>query len=427
MTVIAGRYELKGELGQGGMGTVYRARDLTLARDVALKLMSARFLAQPDALPRFEREARVGAKLQHPHVVATYDFGQVDGSAHPEGAGSPDGSLAFLVMQLLDGGDLRAYVDRHERLPFETIQLIGYQVADALCAAHALEITHRDLKPENLLVETSDPLHVRIADFGMAFMEAAGPKEGRMTEQGHFAGTPVYMAPEQVLDQPVTPAVDVYALGVILYELVAGQPPFDGTAASLLAAHAYADPPPLEKARPDVPPALVELIVRMLAKSPGDRPSPQVIRRRIGAWLGDRLPPEARERDAAPLSDRDQRMISQIGERPELASPSSATAVPIAVRGELPADLAAAFRVAGFDIVRDDRPHAAVFAIGQSESALVELVAAGAPVIATCPRGQVTQLAALIRVGISEVVIEPPALDAVVRKIRRAVATRGVS
>ncbi len=413
--IIAKRYEIIDELGEGGMGTVYRARDLTLAREVALKLMSQRFLAQPDALPRFEREARVGAKLQHPHVVATYDFGHVD-------------DAAFLVMQILDGGDLRAYVNRHELLDFTAIQLIGYQVADALCAAHALEITHRDLKPENLLLETVDPLHVRIADFGMAFMEAGGPKEGRMTEQGHFAGTPVYMAPEQVLDQPVTPAVDVYALGVILYELVAGHPPFDGTPASLLASHAYADPPPLEGAAGrDVPRAMVELIVRMLAKSPLDRPSPEVIRRRIGAWLGDRLPPEARQRDAAPLSDRDQRMISQIAERPEISSPSTTNALPIAVRGELPADLATAFRVAGFDIVRDDRPHVAVFAIGQPVAALATLVAKGPPVIATCPRGHATQLAALIRAGISEVVIEPPALDAVVRKIRRALTTKGVS
>ncbi len=412
--IIAKRYEIIDELGEGGMGTVYRARDLTLAREVALKLMSQRFLAQPDALQRFEREARVGAKLQHPHVVATYDFGHVDDEA-------------FLVMQILAGGDLRGYVDRHARLDFTAIQLIGYQVADALCAAYVLDITHRDLKPENLLLETTDPLHVRIADFGMAFMEAGGPKEGRMTEQGHFAGTPVYMAPEQVLDQPVTPAVDVYALGVILYELVAGHPPFDGTPASLLAAHAYADPPPLDKARPDVPRAMVELIVRMLAKSPLDRPSPEVIRRRIGAWLGDRLPPEARQRDAAPLSDRDQRMISEIGERPEIYAPSTTNALPIAVRGELPTDLATAFRVAGFDIVRDDRPHVAVFAIGQSIAALATLVAAGKPVVATCPRGQATQLAALIRAGISEVVIEPPALDAVVRKLRRAVATKGLS
>lgn len=404
--VIAARYELGDELGRGGMGTVYRARDLALARDVAIKLMSRRFLEQPDALARFEREARVGAKLQHPHVVATYDFGHEAGEA-------------YLVMQLLDGGDLRALCDAPTR-EFATIQLVGYQVADALAAAAALDITHRDLKPENLLLQSHEPLHVRVADFGMAFVDAAEPREGRMTEQGQFAGTPVYMAPEQVLDQAITPAVDIYALGVILYELIAGQPPFDGPAASLLAAHAYADPPPLDKARPDVPRAMVELVVRMLAKAPADRPSPEVVRRRIGAWLGERLPPEARARDAAPLSERDQRMISEIAERPAIAAPAPAGTLAIAVRGELPAGLATGFRVAGFEVVAGDQPHVAVFAIGQSEATLTELVARGRPVIATCPRGSATHLPALIRAGIAEVVIEPPAVEVVVRKIRRA-------
>jgi serine/threonine protein kinase len=406
--VVAGRYALVEELGQGGMGTVYRARDTTLGRDVAIKLMSQRFLEQPDAMARFEREARVGARLQHPHVVATYDFGH--------GAGE-----AYLVMQLLQG-DLYDFSVEHRPLPFSTIQLIGYQVADALCAAHVLEITHRDLKPENLLVERADPIHVRIADFGMAFMEAAGPKEGRLTEQGHFAGTPTYMSPEQVLDAPITPAVDIYALGVILYELVAGKPPFDGPPASLLSAHAYSDPPPLDKLRPDVPRAMVELIARMLAKAPQDRPSPQVVRRRIGIWLGDQLSPEARQRDATPLSDRDERMISQIGERLDITSPTPTGSVPIAVRGELASELAAAFRVAGFDVIRGDAPHVAVFAIAQSDDALAALVAGGRPVIATCPRGSPARLATLVRVGISEVVIEPPSPETVVRKIRRAVA-----
>ncbi len=409
--VIASRYVLIDELGHGGMGTVYRARDLTLGREIALKLMSPRYLEQPDALPRFEREARVGAKLQHPHVVATYDFGHADDEA-------------YLVMQLIGGGDLRGFCDRHEQLAFSVIQLIGYQVADGLCAAHALEITHRDLKPENLLLDSVDPPHVRIADFGMAF--AAGhldPKSGRLTEQGHFAGTPTYMAPEQVLDQPVTKAVDIYALGVILYELIAGRPPFDGTPAMLLSSHAYADPPPLTDAgNREVPRAMVELVLRMLAKSPVDRPSAEVVRRRIGAWLGDRLPPEARARDAAPLSDRDQRMISEIGERPAITTPAGRDTIPIAVRGELPPDLGTAFRVAGFDVIRDDTPHVAVLAIGQSDAVLAELVAAGRPVIATCPRGGAQRLAALIRAGVREVVIEPPALDVVVRKIRRAVA-----
>jgi hypothetical protein len=171
---------------------------------------------------------------------------------------------------------------------------------------------------------------------------------------------------------------------------------------------------------------MVELIERMLAKAAIDRPSAEVVRRRIGAWLGDRLPPEARERDAAPLSDRDQRMISEIGERPKLAAPKPES-IPIAVRGELPAELATAFRVAGFEIVKGDRPHAAVFAIGQTDAALAALVAAGPPVIATCPRGKATQLAALIRNGIADVVIEPPSLDVVVRKIRRIVAGRAAS
>ncbi len=221
-TTLGRRYRVDAKVGSGGMGTVFRGRDLQLGREVAIKVLSSRVHALDGAIARFEREARVGAQLSHPHIIQTLDFGLSDG-------------VRYLVLQLVTGGDLRQYQESRGRLSVQAVCEIGYQLADALAAAHAVGIVHRDLKPENVLVDPQGS-HLWIADFGLAYLaEAADPRDGRLTRDGEFGGTPMYVAPEQVANQQVGPAVDVYALGCVLFELATGAPPFQGSPASLLA------------------------------------------------------------------------------------------------------------------------------------------------------------------------------------------------
>ncbi|MGE0397555.1 MAG: serine/threonine-protein kinase, partial [Kofleriaceae bacterium] len=268
-TVLGHRYRLESELGAGGMGTVYRGSDLQLSRDVAIKVMAPWVMEREGAIERFEREARVGAQLSHPHIVQTLDFGRADAGA-------------YLVLQLVLGGDLLAYRTRQPPLSIATVCRIAHQLADALVAAHAVGVVHRDLKPENILLAATSELHVQIADFGMAFLEhAVDPRDGRLTRDGAIGGTPLYMAPEMIGEQNVGPAVDVYALGCIVFELLVGSPPFDGSIGAILAKQMYAPFPPLRELRPDTPPILAELVERMLGKRSASRPPADAVRHRL--------------------------------------------------------------------------------------------------------------------------------------------------
>ncbi|MQS04721.1 serine/threonine-protein kinase, partial [Streptomyces alkaliterrae] len=253
--LLADRYSLTEPLGSGGMGEVWRAWDTALGREVAVKLLSAP-TGDPDAERRFTAEARVTARLNHPGIAALHDFGQ-----------SADGR-PFLVMELVAGRSL-ARTPRYARVqvPWETCADLGAQAARALAAAHRAGIVHRDVKPANLLV-TDDGL-LKVVDFGIA--ELAG---GEAAESGEPPlGTAAYTAPEVALRHPAGPASDGYALGCVLYELLAGKPPFSGTdAARLLYRQVHEAPARLTEIRPDAPPELLRLIHKLLAKNPADRP-----------------------------------------------------------------------------------------------------------------------------------------------------------
>jgi eukaryotic-like serine/threonine-protein kinase len=252
---LAGRYEIERELGAGGMATVYLAHDLRHDRKVALKLLREELSASLGK-ERFLREIKVAAALQHPHILPLYDSGAAD-------------DLLFYVMPYVDGPSLRDKLAREGELPIGEAVRILRDVADALTEAHRHGVVHRDLKPENVMLRGR---HALVMDFGVAkaLSEATGRQS--LTTVGVALGTPTYMAPEQAVADPhVDHRADIYAFGVVAYELLGGRPPFTGaTAQQVLAAHVTAVPDPVTMYRP-VPPALAALVMRCLEKRPADR------------------------------------------------------------------------------------------------------------------------------------------------------------
>jgi hypothetical protein len=257
-----GPYEIVAAIGAGGMGEVYRARDTRLGRDVAVKVLPAALAADPDALARFEREARAVAAINHPNILALHDIGTDNGIAHA-------------VMELLEGETLRKRLASGPPPPRKALEW-AVQLTLGLAAAHDRGIVHRDLKPENVFL-TRDG-RVKILDFGVARRDRADgdvdSKLTTMTERGQFIGTPAYASPEQVLGEPATPRSDLFSFGVVLYELLTGTHPFlRGTVADTMTAILRADPPPLAGAVPGAPPAALRVIELCLEKQPAERPS----------------------------------------------------------------------------------------------------------------------------------------------------------
>ena len=255
--MIAGRYALDRELGRGGMARVVAARDLRLHRTVAVKLLPVDTGAAPDqaARRRFVREARAAAAFTHPHAVAVYDAGDADG-------------YLYLVMELVDGPSLATLLAARGRLGIdESLRLVD-QVLQALGAAHRAGIVHRDVKPANVLV-SSDGV-AKLADFGIA--KRADDRTGELTLAGQFIGTPTYLSPEQVAGRPVTAATDLYSTGVLLFEMLAGAPPFDGgTPLATALAHRDAPAPDVRTRRADVPDHVAQAVRRAMAKDPAAR------------------------------------------------------------------------------------------------------------------------------------------------------------
>ena len=252
---LGGHYGLERELGRGGMATVWLARDLRHHRLVAVKVLHPELGAMlgPE---RFLREIELTAGLQHPHVLPLFDSGAA-------------GGLLWYVMPYVEGETLRARLARERQLPVADAVRIAREVADALAYAHARSVIHRDVKPENVLLHGG---HALVADFGIALaVQQAGGE--RITQTGLSLGTPQYMAPEQTTgERGVDHRADVYALGVVLYEMLAGEPPFTGpTAQAVIAKAITADPPPLARARRSVPPHVDAAVRRALEKLPADR------------------------------------------------------------------------------------------------------------------------------------------------------------
>ena len=266
MDVLSDRYELRGVLGTGGMAEVREAHDRVLDRRVAVKLLRPDLARDPSVRERFLREARHAARFNHGNAVAVYDTGVQDGQP-------------FIVMELVDGGTLADYLRERGQLDVTEATDIADAVLAALAAAHAVGLVHRDIKPGNVLLPREGG--VRLADFGIA--KGVQEATAGLTATGQVIGTAAYLSPEQVEGHPATPASDVYGMGIVLYEMLTGSPPFSGgTPLAIALAHTTRPVPSLRAARPDVPPELAGVVERALAKDPAARyPDAEALRRAL--------------------------------------------------------------------------------------------------------------------------------------------------
>jgi hypothetical protein len=261
--IFAERYRMLGVIGKGGMGTVYLAEHTELARKVAIKVLRPEWSADPPSAKRFRVEARTVSALGHPNIVQVFD------------AGALAGGRLFLVMEHLDGRDLARELASTRTCDARRACVLLRQVALALGTAHRAGVVHRDIKPSNVMVVRHAEGEVaKVLDFGIAANAALTDVAERLTDPGSLVGTPAYMAPEQAADQPPTPAFDVYAVGVMLYELLTGALPFTGTTAfEVLSLKLNRSAPPVDRRRPGLPPLLVKLVADCLATDPAARPA----------------------------------------------------------------------------------------------------------------------------------------------------------
>jgi eukaryotic-like serine/threonine-protein kinase len=249
--ILDGKWSIEGKLGQGGMGTVFLATDLQLDRKVAIKTLAAALCQDEGVVSRFEREAKMMAKLDHPNLVPIYAVGR-------------KGQVPFIVMKYLEGTNLSEHLRQRGKLPLPELLHIAQQVCAGLGFVHTRGFTHRDIKPANIIIAPDG--HVTILDLGVAH----DPKS-QLTKSGLLIGTPRYMSPEQVLGKKVDQRSDLYALGTVLFEMATGAPVFDGESDfSVMRSHTDVEPPD-PSANGDVPPAVAAVIKRALAKTPGER------------------------------------------------------------------------------------------------------------------------------------------------------------
>lgn len=260
--VLESRYRLVEMLGAGGMGQVWRAVDSRLDRDVAVKVITQTPLTTSQSAARFRQEARATARLTHPRIVTIHDHGEAAVAGH---------QVLFLVMELVPGRSMASFTAT-ERRSVESVVAWGLQICAGLAAAHRAGVVHRDIKPANVMVYGDGELDLKICDFGIArLIEESGTG---LTGTGATIGTPAYMSPEQVRgDRTLDGRSDLYSLGCLLYELLAGRPPFEGAGWSVLSQHLNGTPEPVRSLRPGVPDALDGLLVSLLEKDPDHRPA----------------------------------------------------------------------------------------------------------------------------------------------------------
>ncbi len=282
-TVLAGRYRLDALIGGGSFGTVFRARHLELEREVAVKVLATSAGTDPEALARFRREGASACRVQHPNAVAVLDFG-----VNP-------GGVAYLVMELLHGHSLEKELEDEARLPPRRCAEIVVPVCSALAAAHAAGVVHRDVKPSNVFLHQTPQGEVpKILDFGIAKVSGEAAIGQSLTVDGSLLGTPAYMAPERFRRGPYGTKSDIYSVGAMLYEMLSGRLPFIPSSAdplALVAMQAEEDPPPLRARCPEASPALAGLVKAMLSRNPEDRPSADVLARRLALVVADPFTP----------------------------------------------------------------------------------------------------------------------------------------
>jgi eukaryotic-like serine/threonine-protein kinase len=251
---LGDRYDLEEQVGGGGMSRVYRARDVVLERDVAIKVLHEQYSRDPELVERFRREARAIARLSHPNIVTVIDRGEVEGRQ-------------FIVFEHVPGETLKEVIAREGQLPVERALSFAHQIGRALAFAHEAGLVHRDIKPQNVLVDPEGS--AKVTDFGIA---RTLDLDESLTETGTVLGTSHYLAPEQASGEPVDERSDQYSLGVVLYELLTGEVPYPGANATAVAMRHLRDPIPSVRAkRPDVSPRVDAIVARAMAKRPRDR------------------------------------------------------------------------------------------------------------------------------------------------------------
>jgi tRNA A-37 threonylcarbamoyl transferase component Bud32 len=293
-SLVAGRYVIEAVIGEGGMATVYRARHKLVDRLVAVKIMNPMLASDPVVRERFRREARSAQKLAHPNIIEIHDQGDTEDDT------------AFIVMELLRGEALSAVIARG---PMDVDRAIGcmIQIARGIARAHDLEIIHRDIKPENIFICARDDGSdlVKLLDFGIARSQ----HDSRLTNQGELFGTPQYMAPERILGGETTASSDLYALGVVFFEMLTGALPFEGNdVTSFFIKHMSEPAPSVRVLNPRVPESLADLVAKLLAKTPAERP---VDAHRIHQDLLDII--REREMVAPPTADEEEQATQAAG------------------------------------------------------------------------------------------------------------------
>jgi serine/threonine protein kinase len=252
---MLGSYRIISQIGQGGMATVYKAYQPSMDRHVAIKVLPSQLAESKEFVARFQQEARIIARLEHPHILPVFDYGESDG-------------VAYFVMRYLEAGTLKDRMVARRPLPLNEIDRIFTQLTDALSYAHGHGVVHRDLKPANALVDSQGNLF--LTDFGIAkLLESASP---RLTQTDAIMGTPAYISPEQAQARTVDQRSDIYSLGIILYEMVTGQVPFEAeTPLAIILKHVSDPLPPPSLIKKDIAPAIEQAILKALAKDPDDR------------------------------------------------------------------------------------------------------------------------------------------------------------
>jgi len=252
---MLGPYRIINQIGEGGMATVYKAYQPSMDRNVAIKVLPSQLAGSSEFTQRFQQEARIIAKLEHPHILPVFDYGENDG-------------ITYFVMRYLDAGTLREKMEAGRPLPLNEINRLFIQLADALSYAHSNGIIHRDLKPSNALIDSQGNLF--LTDFGIAkLLESASP---RLTQTDAIMGTPAYISPEQAMAIKVDQRSDIYSLGIILYEMVTGRVPFVAeTPLAVILKHVSDPLPPPSTVKADIPEPIEKVVLKALAKNPDDR------------------------------------------------------------------------------------------------------------------------------------------------------------